>query len=54
MKNATIAQIVNFVKIAMNENQTKELDMAGMEQIFGRYQNLFMDLKDYYENFCTI
>lgn len=27
--------------------------MAGMEQIFGKYPNLFMDLKEYYENFCT-
>ena len=27
--------------------------MEGMEQIFSRYPNLFMDLKEYYENFCT-
>lgn len=27
--------------------------MAGMEQIFGKYPNLFMDLKEYYINFCT-
>ena len=27
--------------------------MAGMEQIFGKYPNLFMDLKEYYQNFCT-